>query len=499
MAAFTHETPESLRLHASQFETLFNHAPIGIYLVDADLRILEVNPVAMPVFGGIPGGVIGRDLNELLHILWNKDYADEIIRIFRHTLETGEPYVTPARTELRADRGVTESYEWRLDRISLPDNRHGIVCYFRDIGDRIRAEQYANLLASIVESSDDAIISKNLDGTIMSWNAAAERLFGYTASETVGQSITMLIPPERLDEEPAIIDRLKRGDRVDHFETIRVRKDGSRVNVSLTISPIRDGTGRIIGASKVARDIGERVRHERELQEANKALQQANADLQQFVYSASHDLQEPLRMVKVYSELLQHRFAEQLGDEGADFIRHAVAGASRMDTLLKDLRNYMRVSTAERDSAKSDAGSVLAKALANLEIAIRESGASITSSPLPVVRLPEFLLEQLFQNLVGNAITYRAAEPPRIAVDARLHDGGWLFSVADNGIGIEPRFQQQIFKMFARLHPVSEYPGTGMGLAICQRIVERAGGRIWVESECGKGSTFYFTIPCENG
>jgi PAS domain S-box-containing protein len=173
-----------------------------------------------------------------------------------------------------------------------------------------QAGRDASLLASIVESSDDAIVSKDLDGIIVSWNQGAERLFGYTAAEAIGQSITMLIPPDRIEEEPKILARLRRGDRVDHFETIRVRKDGARLNISVSISPIKDAEGRIIGASKVARDITERVRQEQDLRETNAALKWANADLEQFSYSVSHDLQEPLRMVRAFSELLRHRFGD---------------------------------------------------------------------------------------------------------------------------------------------------------------------------------------------
>ena len=358
-----------------------------------------------------------------------------------------------------------------------------------------RAERNASLLASIVESSDDAIVSKDLEGIIMSWNQGAERLFGYTAAEVIGQSINMLIPPDRIEEEPRILARLRRGERVDHFETIRVRKDGSRLNVSLTISPVKDAQGLIVGASKIARDITERVRQEQALQIANAALHEANADLQQFAYSASHDLQEPLRMIRVYSELLQQTFGGQLGQVGDEFIRHTVEGATRMDNLLRGLRTYLQVSaTYHPPLEETDAGEVLNKTLLNLQAAIEESGASITVAALPRVRMHEFQMEQLFQNLIGNAIRYRNSVP-RIKIAATLQDTNWLFSVQDNGIGIEPRFKEQIFGVFKRLHTNSQYPGTGMGLAICQRIIERAGGRIWVESEPEKGSTFYFTIP----
>jgi PAS domain S-box-containing protein len=496
MANFRRQTAETVRLRTSQFETLFNKAPLGVFVVDADFQIREVNPVALPVFGDTPDGVAGRDFGEVVHAVWGKAFADELVRIFRQTLETGESFVTSGLAEYRADRGVTEYYEWRVDRILMPDGRFGVVCYFRDIGDRRRAEQNANLLASIVESSDDAIVSKNLDGIIMSWNQGAERLFGYTAEEAVGQPILILIPPDRFEEETNILDRLKRGERVEHFETIRVRKNGSKINVSLTISPVRTADGRISGASKVARDITERVRQAEALERANTALRRANADLQLFAYSASHDLQEPLRMVSIYSQLLQKRFGGQLGQTGDEFIGYTVKGALRMESLLKDLRTYTQVSTMSQDPTEEiDTGEVLQKTLSNLEIAIKDSGASISSDPLPRVRMYEFQLEQVFQNLIGNAIAYRGKEPPRIRIAATRRGEEWLFSVQDNGIGIEPEYREQIFGIFKRLHGTAEFSGTGMGLAICQRAIERAGGRIWVESTPGRGSTFYFTVP----
>jgi PAS domain S-box-containing protein len=397
--------------------------------------------------------------------------------------------------EARADGYLIKPFSAR-ELLALVESHLKMSRFRQEATEAVRrAERDASLLASIVESSDDAIVSKNLEGIIMSWNQGAERLFGYTAAEVIGQSVNMLIPPDRIEEEPRILARLRRGERVDHFETIRVRKDGSRLNVSLTISPLKNAQGLIVGASKVARDITERVRQEQALQIANAALHEANADLQQFAYSASHDLQEPLRMIRTYSELLQQTFGGQLGQVGDEFIRHTVEGATRMDNLLRGLRTYLQVSaTYHPPLEETDAGEVLNKTLLNLQAAIEESGASITVAALPRVRMHEFQMEQLFQNLIGNAIRYRNSVP-RIKIAATLQDTNWVFSVQDNGIGIEPRFKEQIFGVFKRLHTNSQYSGTGMGLAICQRIIERAGGRIWVESEPEKGSTFYFTIP----
>jgi len=267
----------------------------------------------------------------------------------------------------------------------------------RDITEGKRLSELQERMAAIVESSDDAIISKDLNGIIQSWNRGAERIFGYKAHEIVGQHVSVITAPDRIDEIPNILGRISRGESVDHYETKRKTKDGKILTVSLTVSPIRDGAGNIVGASKVARDVTERVRHEKALREANAALRRANADLQQFAYSASHDLQEPLRMVAAYSQLLEKKYAEKLDETAHDYIRHTIDGAARMETLLRDLRTYTQVSTAEHEPTEDvDAGEVLNKALANLEVAIKESGATISSGALPRVRMYEFQLQQVF-------------------------------------------------------------------------------------------------------
>ena len=392
-----------------------------------------------------------------------------------------------------------EYYEWRLDRIPLSDHRYGLVCYYRDISERKQAEQIANRLAAIVESSEDAIVSKTLDGVIRSWNRGAERLFDYTADEAIGQSITIIIPPDRLDEEPAILERLKQGERVEPFETVRIRKDGTRLNISLTISPLRDPQGRVVGASKIARNITDKIRQEQALQAANAALQLANEDLQHFAYSASHDLQEPLRTVAIYCQMLQERYSGELGPDGRQYLDFAVEGARRMEDLLKNLRLYMQVSTADRATVSvTDANQALHNALLNLKVAIAETGASVTCSALPQLSMQSGQLDLVFQNLITNAIHYRSNLPPQIRVAAARRADGWVFSVEDNGVGIEPRFHEQIFGLFKRLQAGPGNFGSGMGLAICQRIIARAGGRIWVESELGRGSTFLFAIPDTN-
>lgn len=359
-----------------------------------------------------------------------------------------------------------------------------------------RAIELQGRLAAIVESSDDAIISKSLQGIIQSWNCGAERIFGYTEQEVIGKHISMLAPPDRVDESPRILERIARGERVEHYVTKRRTKDGRILTISLTVSPIRNASGTIIGASKIARDISERDLHRQALEHANAALTRSNLDLQHFAYSASHDLREPLRMVSTYCALLNRRFGGQFGDAGDEYIHYIIEGAERMQKLIDDLLAFTRVSVLERtDPEEVDANLALDTALENLKSVIAASDASIRRTALPYVRVHRFQLQQLFQNLIANAIRYRGNEPPRIQVAAQRNEDHWLFSVQDNGIGIDPQYQEQIFGIFKRLHSAAEYPGTGMGLAICQRVVERTGGRIWVESQLGQGSTFFFTLP----
>lgn len=369
-------------------------------------------------------------------------------------------------------------------------------CFTRDITeDRSKAEIQARL-AAIVDSSDDAIVSKDLNGIITSWNRSAERLFGYTAEEAVGQPVAkLLIPDDRQEEEPQILSRLRAGERVEHFQTKRKRKDGTLLEISLTISPVKNLDGQIVGASKIARDITPQVRDQESLRRANDALQQSNADLEQFAYSASHDLQEPLRMVSAYGQLLRKKYIERLDENAKEYIGFIVEGALRMERLLRDLRAFTRASVGpEGPISAIDSQAALKSALANLKATIDENEAEITYDSLPCVSIHQAQLEQIFQNIIANAIRYRRAESPQIHVTAVPNGKAWKFCIQDNGIGIEPAFKEQIFGIFKRLHTASEYPGTGMGLAICQRIVERAGGRIWVESEPGRGSTFFFIL-----
>jgi PAS domain S-box-containing protein len=253
--------------------------------------------------------------------------------------------------------------------------------------------------------------------------------------------------------------------------------------------PVRDAEGNIVKWFGSWTDIDDQKRIEDDLRRANK-------DLEQFAFSASHDLQEPLRTVKIYSELLANTCGQGLEGQASEFLNYVRSGATRMEMLVRDLLTYTQVTTSERPAESCDAGEALRIALANLAGAISETGARITADPLPSLTVHGAHLQQLFQNLIGNAIKYRSADrPPAVSVTAERQDGHWIFAISDNGIGIDSQYKERIFGLFKRLHTSDEYAGTGIGLAICQRIVDRYHGRIWVESEPGRGSTFRITLP----
>lgn len=466
-----------------QFRAIVETTPECVKIVASDGRVLFMNsPGLEMVEAASADEVVGKSVYDLVA----SEDRDRFREFNRRVCEGGKGSIEFHIVGFNGTRRLMESH-------AAPLHYEGSTVHLaitHDVTKRRQAERASVLLSAIVDSSDDAIISKNLDGVITSWNQAAERLFGYSPEEAIGQPVTILIPEDRLEEEIDIQARLRCGERVEHFETVRRRKDGTLFDVSLTISPVRDLRGIVIGASKIARDISRQKRAENELRHANQ-------DLEQFAFSVSHDLHEPLRSIKAYSELLGERCSDKLDEEGRAFVGFVQTAADRMESLTNDLLDYVRIRNLNPSVEESGSAEALARALANLTGAIEESQATITHGALPAVAMDGTHLCQVFQNLAGNAIKYReASRVPVIHVSCRREGGHWIFSVSDNGIGIKPEYLDRIFGLFERLHPRSKYSGTGIGLAICQRIVHRYGGRIWAESKLGEGSTFFFTVPC---
>ncbi len=354
--------------------------------------------------------------------------------------------------------------------------------------------QYRGLL----EAAPDAMVVVNQEGRIVLVNLQAERQFGYRRDEFIGQQVTIIIPEgfaERLiadglrSAEDALAQRIGTG-----IELTAQRKDGSEFPIEIMLNPLASADGILVTAA--IRDITERKSAEAYLLQKVEELKRSNEELGQFAYIASHDLQEPLRMVASYTQLLSRRYKGKLDSDADDFIEFAVDGANRMQRLIQDLLAYSRVGTKGRDLLETSSEAAFGQALINLRGAILEGGAEVTHDPLPAVMADEVQLVQLFQNLIGNAIKYQGSGVPKVHVSAARDEARrWNFAVKDNGLGIDPKYFTRIFGMFQRLHKRDEFAGTGIGLAICKKIVERHGGNISVESEPGLGSTFRFALP----
>jgi PAS domain S-box-containing protein len=355
----------------------------------------------------------------------------------------------------------------------------------------------STILRFLMSTIPDRIYFKDLQSRIVRNNAAHARVLGTTPEACAGKTDFDFFSREHAERAFAEEQEIIRSGVpiVGQVQRI-VRRDGTVVWGSTTKMAWRDADGRIIGTFGLTRDVTAIKEAEARLLQEREELAHSNAELQQFAYVASHDLQEPLRAVASCVQLLKKRYGGKLDERADEFITHAVDGTKRMQALITDLLAYSRVGTHRHPFEAVDCEAILAEALANLAIAVEESGATVVHDPLPTVVADATNLTQVFQNLLGNAIKFRAnGRKARIGITARNEAGEWIFSVSDNGIGIEPQYFERVFRVFQRLHTRESYPGTGIGLAICKKVVERHGGRIWIESLPDQGSTFHFTIP----
>jgi PAS domain S-box-containing protein len=356
------------------------------------------------------------------------------------------------------------------------------------------------LLAAIVEFSDDAIVSKDLNGTITSWNKGAERVFGYTPEEVIGKPVTILIPPERHNEEPEILDRVRRGQRVDHYETVRRRKDGTPVDVSVTVSPVRNIEGKVIGASKVARDITHRKRAdevlERLVAERTVSLREAIAQMEEFSYSVSHDLRAPLRAISGYALALIEDYGPQLDETARACLEKIQRSSQRMDKLTQDVLTYSRVAKAAMPLTEVDLDKLVHDLVGQYASTKPDIPQIKIQGPLLKVRGHEPSLAQCIANLLTNALKFvRPGIPPTIRIWTESLGQDVRFWIEDNGIGIKPEHHQRIFRMFERIHPPGKFEGNGIGLTIVRKSIEKMGGRVGVESNGEQGSRFWLQLP----
>lgn len=348
--------------------------------------------------------------------------------------------------------------------------------------------------AEIIDQTHDAIITTDLDAVVMSWNKGAERLFGYPDTEMIGHPALVLFPQEIQEQFSSLVLTPLRERGQHDLEVQQHHRSGKELYVHVSLSFLRDKSGAPTGIIGYVIDITARKQAEEALIRKTTELRRINDELQQFSYIVSHDLNEPLRTIGNFLNLLTQEMPEQLTPKGQEYIGFAVDGARRMQQMIADLLTYTRVGGEVEQFTSVDCNALLARVLADLQVVITENSATITYDPLPTLQGNATRLGQVLQNLIGNALKFRGQEPPRIHISAQRKVQHWQFCVHDNGIGIDPAQIKRLFQVFQRLHTRTEYSGTGIGLAICRKIVEQHGGQIWVESTIGNGASFFFTI-----
>jgi PAS domain S-box-containing protein len=399
---------------------------------------------------------------------------------YRDVVETGVPWQMEVEFDgLVGGARITGVFEMRA--VKLAD---GILVTYRDMTDLRRAEAAAELMAAIVESTDDAIVGADGEGRITHWNPGAERLLGYARDEITGEFVRMLVRDEDFESQNSRFQRVLAGDRVERIETHWVRKDGAVLDVVLTASPLRDRGGDVVGASAVVHDITARKRDEAE-------LRRSHAELERFADIAAHDLREPLMAITQLTALLERGVESQR----EEIITHLRAAAQHGSRLVDGLLDLARVGRGAPPAGPVDLRRVVEGLLGTLAPQIEAAGARVEIGPLPTVLGVEGELARVFQNLLANALKFRGDAPPVVAVSAARSAREWTLTVADNGPGVSARNRERIFELFARGQVDGEAPGTGLGLAVCRKVVELHGGRIWVEPAPGGGSAFRLTLP----
>ncbi len=483
----------ALRQLAVTFERQVEGAPDATVVVDRSGAIVLVNRKAEEMFGyprqeltGAPFETLVPESSRDVHVKHRAVYAaDPQMRVMGRGLD------------LNPSGRRRDGTEFPLSvALYCADPEQGlVVASVRDITAQQETEAALRRLAAIVKHAEDAIFTVTGDGGITSWNHGAERLYGNSEQEITGQRVTLLAPPGLKDEPLSLIRETFSTGQTARTETIQARKDGTLVDVALSLSPLHDAAGGITAVAAIAQDITGRKLVEEHLAEQARKLADSNRELEQFAYVASHDLQEPLRKVSSFCQLLAQQYQGRLDGEADQYIGYVVDGAHRMQQLIDGLLTYSRIGRTGEEMTDVDCNEVMRRVRLDLAAAIEETGAQVVADDLPTVRGEPLPLVQLFENLVGNALKFRGREPPRVEVSAAREDGEWQFTVADNGIGIEPQYADRIFAVFQRLHSRDEYPGTGIGLAICKKIVETHGGKIWLSSQPGQGTRFCWTIP----
>jgi PAS domain S-box-containing protein len=489
-----------LRRSEQKFRAIFDSTFQFIGLLTPEGILTEANRTALDAIGASLADVIGKPF--WLTPWWIHSPALQM-QLQQAVIQAAQGKLVRFEAEHILEDGSSVFVDFSLKPVF--DETGTVVMLIpegRDISDRKQMmdalQESEQRLQALLDNSTAVIYMKDLQGRYIMINHRYEALFHLDRREVKGKTDHDIFPKEIADVFQANDREVIAAATAVESEELAPQDDG--LHTYLTVKfPLFDSEGEIYAVCGMSTDISDRKAAEVELQQQKQDLAQSNAELQKFAYVASHDLQEPLRMITSYLELLERRYKGQLDDKADQFIAYAVDGAARMQALINDLLNYSRVGTRGQNFQSVDSTVALNNALRNLQMAITDSNATITYDLLPQVNADATQLTQLFQNLIGNAIKFRSESPPHIQIRTKLTDGTWVFSVRDNGIGIEAQYTERIFVIFQRLHSRMEYPGTGMGLAICKKIVERHGGTLWVESKPNEGSTFYFILPEAEG
>ncbi len=466
------------------FHEIVESCPTGVVLVDREGRISLINRETERMFGYDRQELLGHSIETLVPLRFREGHPGFRLAF---TANPQSRLMGAGRDLFGLHKDGSEiPIEIGLNPIATNQGLF-VLASVVDISARRHAEARFRVA---VEASPHGMLMVDPSGRIVLLNREIERIFDYAREEILGKSIEMFVPMDVRDRHPEMRTTFHSAPLARRMGAGRdlfgLRRDGSQIPVEIALNPIETEEGLFVLASVV--DISPRKKAEEELRRSNE-------ELERFAYVASHDLQEPLRTIASYVQLLAHRYRDQLDGQAKEFIDFAVAGAARMQRLIEDLLAFSRVGMQQHVPQPVDAGAVLREALDDLRASTIAAEAVITHDPLPRVLADPGHIEQLFTNLIGNALKFRGTDTPRIHIKADRHGRVWRFAVSDNGIGIDIKYHERIFIIFQRLHARDRYEGTGVGLAVCKKIVERHGGRIWVDSSPGGGSTFYFTLP----
>ena len=497
-----------IQAHRARLQVTLRSIGDAVIVTNANAEVEFLNPVAEALTGWKTSDARGVPLEAVFNIV-NESTRKRVDNPAARALQEGTTVPLANHTVLIAKGGT----EYAIDDTAAPikaddDDVLGAVLVFRDVSAARASEDHRARLAAIVQSSDDAIVSKDLNGRIMSWNPGAVKLFGYSADEAIGRPISMVIPAERLAEETEILRKLRRGERIDHFETVRITKDRRKIDVSLSISPIVDSEGYVIGASKIARDITERKRVEAELidarfrlqrhaEELERMVRERTSELEAFTYSVAHDLRAPIRRMEGFISNLKRDLGPTLAGEPAELLKRTASALERMDILVGDLLRLSQISTEPGQFRTVSLDEIVQQALAELKPQAEGRQIQWQIGRLGVVETDPGLMHQVFINLLSNALKYtRRQGTAVIEVNKTMIDGNVTYYVRDNGIGFSMEKAGKLFTPFHRLHGGAEFEGTGIGLAVVARIIRKHGGRVWAESTPNHGATFYFCLAC---